>query len=60
MSNNESLFDLWNLMELSKKKHLMQQFRKIHGNHYTKRDFHKFLAERHNDLNRSMSHLIVK
>ncbi len=50
MDNNDSPMDLWNFMGFFEKQHLMQQFRKIHGNNYNKDDFYKFLAERSNDL----------
>ncbi len=50
MDNNYSLMDIWNFMGFFEKQHLMQQFRKIHGNHYNLDDFYKFLAERSDDL----------
>jgi regulator of sigma D len=46
MGGKDSLIDFWNFMGFSEKQQLMQQFRKIHGNHYNKEDFAKFLAER--------------
>ncbi len=54
MDGKDSLIDLWNFMEFSEKQQLMHQFRKIHGNHYNKDDFAKFLAERSNDLNKTL------
>ena len=50
MSNQESLFDLWSFMKFSEKQQLMQQFRKLHGNHYTKVDFLHFLADHYKGL----------
>jgi hypothetical protein len=50
MNNHESLFDLWNFLELSEKQRLMLQFRKSQGNHYTKSEFLEFLAERYKGL----------
>ena len=46
MGGKDSFIDLWNYMRFSEKQQLMLQFRKIHGNHYNKEDFAKFLAER--------------
>ena len=53
MGNQESLFDLWNFMEFPEKKKLMQQYYKVHGNHYNKNDFIKFLVERSTGLRES-------
>ena len=53
MDNNHSLIDLWNYMEFAEKQQLMKQFREIHGNHYNKDDFVKFLAERSKGLNQA-------
>lgn len=45
MDNNYSPIDVWNLMEFSEKQQLMQEFRKLHGNHYKMNDFIKFIVE---------------
>ncbi len=50
MRNHETLFELWNFMKFSEKQRLMQQFRKLHGNHYTKDDFLDFLSAHYRGL----------
>lgn len=50
MGGKDSLIDLWNFMGFSEKQQLMEQFRKINGNHYNKEDFAKFLADRYKGL----------
>ena len=50
MSNQESLYDLWNFLKFSEKQRLMKQFRKLHGNHYTKVDFLNFLTDHYKGL----------
>ena len=50
MRNHETLFELWNFMKFSEKQRLMQQFRSLHGNHYTKDDFLNFLSDHYKGL----------
>lgn len=50
MSQYDSFMNLWNLMEISEKQRLMQQFLKQHGEHFNKDDFMKFLAMRYDDV----------
>jgi len=50
MGDKDLLIDLWNFMGFSEKQQLMQQFRKINGNHYNKENFANFLAERYKGL----------
>ena len=50
MNNQESLLDLWNFMKFSEKQKLMQQYRKVYGNHYSKVDFISFLADHYKGM----------
>jgi hypothetical protein len=60
MRDHETIFELWNFMEFSKKQQLMQQFRKLHGNHYTKDDFLCFLSDHCKSLKMTHKSLDVK
>jgi len=50
MRNHETILELWNFMKFSEKQQLMQQFRKLHGNHYNKDDFLSFLSDHYKGL----------
>ena len=47
MSKHESFMDLWNFMEISEKQRLMRQFLKQHGDHFSRDDFVRFLAQKY-------------
>ena len=47
MNNNQAIKKIWSITEDSEKSRVMQQFIKIHGEHYTQEDFLKHLAKRY-------------
>lgn len=57
MDNNYSPIDIWNFMKFSEKQQLMQEFRKLHGNHYKMNDFLKFIVEHSKEV-RGTSNLV--
>lgn len=49
MGNIDTLMILWQFMDLSEQKRLMQEFTKIHGDHFSKYEFFEFLADKYDD-----------
>ena len=49
MGNYESLIMLWKFFDRTEKERLMYQFTKIHGDHFSRKEFFEFLAKKYDD-----------
>lgn len=59
MSNTDACLNIWNMMDFSDKKYMMHEFLRKNDDRFSREEFLKFLADRHEKDKRDASSVII-